>query len=88
MAAFMVTNMLVLGIGNDLQWLQHEPMQSSLNSAVLLCLILLVLASSIWLMIGDLNKLVQALKAENARVHQSQQQIRQLINHDSLTRLQ
>ena len=87
MAAFMVTNMLVLGIGNDLQWLQHEPMQSSLNSAVLLCLILLVLASSIWLMIGDLNKLVQALKAENARVHQSQQQIRQLINHDSLTRL-
>lgn len=87
MAAFMVANMLVLGIGNDLQWLQHEPMQSSLNSAVLLCLILLVLASSIWLMIGDLNKLVQALKAENARVHQSQQQIRQLINHDSLTRL-
>lgn len=87
LAVFMVGNMLALGIGNDLQWLQHEPMRSSLHSAILLCLILLVLAASIWLMIGDLNQLIQALKAENSRVYQSQQQIRQLINHDSLTKL-
>jgi len=87
LTALMVVNMLALGYSNDMQWLVHTPMQSSIHSALLLCLILLLLASSVWLMIGDLNKLVQALKAENARVHQSQQQIRQLINHDSLTRL-
>lgn len=87
LTAWMLLNILVLGYSNDLQWIQHVPMQSSLNSALLICLILLLLACSVWLMIGDLNQLVQALRAENSRVHQSQQQIRQLINHDSLTQL-
>ncbi|MDZ7870584.1 MAG: EAL domain-containing protein [Rheinheimera sp.] len=87
LTVLMVVNMLALGYSNDMQWLTHTPMQSSIHSALLLCLILLLLASSVWLMIGDLNQLVLALRAENSRVHQSQQQIRQLINHDALTQL-
>lgn len=87
LAVFIIFNVLALGYSNDMQWVTHVPMKSSLHSALLLSLILLLLTSSIWLMIGDLNQLVQALRAENSRVHQSQQQIRQLINHDSLTQL-
>lgn len=87
LTAFMVLNMLALGYSNDMQWLNHTPLQSNLHSASLLVIILLMLAASIWLMLGDLNQLVQALRTENSRVHQSQQQIRDLINHDTLTRL-
>ena len=87
LTAFMVANLLLLGLSNDLGLIQHVPMRSSIHSGLLLAIILGLLASSVWLMIGDLTRLVQALRSENHRVHQSQLQIRQLINHDSLTQL-
>lgn len=83
----MVLNILLLGLSNDIGLVQHLPMRSSIHSGLLLAIILGLLASSVWLMIGDLTRLVQALRTENHRVHQSQLQIRQLINHDSLTQL-
>lgn len=87
LTAFMLLNLLFIGLSNDLGLVQHQPMRSTIHSGALLAIILLLLASSVWRMIGDLTNLVQALRTENHRVHQSQQQIRQLINHDSLTQL-
>ena len=87
LTAFMLVNLLLIGLSNELGWVQHPPLRSTIDSGVVLALILAMLASSVWLMIGDLTQLVQALREENLRVHQSQQQIRQLINHDSLTLL-
>lgn len=87
LTAFMLMNLLLIGLSNDFGWVQHVPVRSNIHSAVLLAIILGLLASSVWLMIGDLTRLVQALRSENHRVHQSKLQIRQLINHDSLTQL-
>lgn len=84
---FMILNILLLGVANDLQWLQHPSSTTSLNSGILFCIILALLGVSIWLQLGDLNQLLQALQSENNRVMQSQQQIEQLINHDALTHL-
>ena len=84
---FMILNILLLGLANDLQWLQHPSTTTSLNSGILFCIILALLGVSIWLQLGDLNQLLQALQSENNRVMQSQQQIEQLINHDALTHL-
>ena len=84
---FMILNILLLGLANDLQWLQHPSSTTSLNSGILFCIILALLGVSIWLQLGDLNQLLQALQSENNRVMQSQQQIEQLINHDALTHL-
>lgn len=84
---FMILNILLLGLANDLQWLQHPSTTTSLNSGILFCIILALLGISIWLQLGDLNQLLQALQSENNRVMQSQQQIEQLINHDALTHL-
>lgn len=84
---FMILNILLLGVINDLQWLQHPSSTTSLNSGILFCIILALLGVSIWLQLGDLNQLLQALQSENNRVMQSQQQIEQLINHDALTHL-
>lgn len=83
----MILNILLLGLANELQWLHHESTKTTLSSGILYSVILTMLGISIWLQLGDLNQLVQALQSENIRVVQSQQQIEQLINHDALTHL-
>ena len=84
---FMILNILLLGLANDLQWLHNQSTTTTLNSGILYSIILALLGVSIWLQLGDLNQLLQALQSENNRVMQSQQQIEQLINHDALTHL-
>ena len=84
---FMILNILLLGLANDLQWLHNQSTTTTLNSGILYSIILALLGASIWLQLGDLNQLLQALQSENNRVMQSQQQIEQLINHDALTHL-
>lgn len=85
--SFMISNILLIGLMNDLHLIQHVSIASGIHSGLVLSLILMLFGFSIWLLLGDLNKLLYALHAENFKVHKSQQQIQQLINHDALTHL-
>ena len=53
---FMILNILLLGLANDLQWLQHPSTTTSLNSGILFCIILALLGISIWLQLGGCGR--------------------------------
>lgn len=84
---FMLCNILLLGLVNQLGYVHHHSGKTDLHTAALLGLILVLISFGIWLLLKDLNRLVHDLQNENQRVVESQQQIRQLINHDTLTGL-
>lgn len=83
----MVVSLLVLGSFNSLGWYETRMVESNVNVAILLVLILLITAYCIRLLINDIRHLVTQLNEENQRRRESQAQVEALVNHDSLTGL-
>lgn len=83
----MIASLLVLGSFNSLGLHQTRQVESNINVAILLVLILLITAYCIRLLINDIRHLVTQLNEENQRRRESQAQVEALVNHDSLTGL-
>ncbi|WP_051207917.1 putative bifunctional diguanylate cyclase/phosphodiesterase [Saccharospirillum impatiens] len=83
----MVVSLLVLGSFNSLGWYETRQVESNINVAILLVLILLITAYCIRLLINDIRRLMTQLNEENQRRRDSQAQVEALVNHDGLTGL-
>lgn len=85
--SIMIVSLLVLGSFNSLGWYETRVVESNVNVAILLVLILLITGYCIRLLINDIRHLVTQLGEENQRRRESQAQVEALVNHDSLTGL-
>ncbi len=68
-------------------WYQPHIPATGWNSLVYVCVILAVSGFSVYLLSRDLHRLMRALQLENIRVHESQQELLRLTQHDQLTGL-
>jgi diguanylate cyclase (GGDEF)-like protein len=84
---FLLINVVAIGGVNTMGWRDNIPSSGDLESAVLISIILLFSAFSIWLLASDLQKTLVRLEQENARVVQSELKIQRLAHYDRLTEL-
>ncbi|MCW9017482.1 MAG: diguanylate cyclase, partial [Kangiellaceae bacterium] len=84
---FMLANIFMIGYLNDEQIYINELSPTNLDSAVLVCVILMLVGFSIWILSSDLRSVLEKLSRENLRVLRSQKQVKKLLHHDALTNL-
>ena len=90
---FYLTLMAILGfvgivaLANVQGWHVNPVPTHSVANLVDVCIVLLLNAFVIWLLAGDLHAALAELRAENARVRQSQAHVEFLATHDVLTGL-
>nr|WP_159931167.1 diguanylate cyclase [Oceanicoccus sp. KOV_DT_Chl] len=84
---FIIANVLLLGYFNSQGWYVNVISTADFSVAVVLSLILLLVAFSIWLLSSDLHNVLQKLSKENFRVKESEKKIQRLVHHDALTNL-
>jgi len=84
---FMIVNLITIGYVNSEGIYINSTSSSSLQSGILLAIILILIGFSVWFLSSDLRKLLEKLTKENERVRKSQVQIKELLHHDALTNL-
>lgn len=87
LSLFIGCSILLNGLVNQQQWYTNQLNAINLNSASLMCIILGVIAYSIWVLSGDFKRLLISLQDENNQVSQSKKEIEKLLHHDLLTGL-
>lgn len=85
--AAMITNILAIGISNQVGWVVHPSNESDLDSAIVISVILFMTSSSVYLATLSVQQLLNKLAIENDKVNRSKQEILRLQNHDPLTSL-
>jgi len=85
--AFMSLSVMLNGISNHLQWYVNRVHYISVNNAILVLIILLLISYTVWVMASDFRALLQKLSLDNIQVIKSKQEIEKLLHHDILTGL-
>lgn len=84
---FLIANVLAIGYFNDIGIIHNTPISSNSLSSIMIVIILLLVAFSIWILSNDLRNTLAQLESENSRVKRSEETIQRLVHHDSLTDL-
>ena len=84
---FMSISVTLNGLSNHLQWYLNKVHVVSINSAILVLLIILLISYTVWIMAKDFRKLLQRITEENKEVIKSKKEIEALLHHDILTGL-
>ena len=84
---FIIINLLTLSYLNEVGYITNIVRSNTVNSALLIVILLLLTSFTVWLISKDLLQTLLSLDKENKRVLQSQREIEKLVHYDSLTGL-
>ncbi len=85
--AMILSVVVLVAVANVQGWHVNGVPTHSIANLIDVCIVLLLTAFVVWLLAGDLQAALADLRAENARVRQSQARVEFLATHDPLTGL-
>lgn len=85
--SLMILNIIALGYVNETGLFVTQFKKSSIESSLIVSVIILITSYSVWLLSKDMKRILAKYVAETKQVKASQEAIEKLVHHDNLTGL-